>query len=86
MAAQSWGSSGTIRESQFVLMRLNRKPWSFSVLSRQALAALQEWSFFWVWDPETIEVRWMTSFDTTPDDIDRFAAGVASLVDEHVRL
>ena len=58
----------------------------FVTVPPSALAALQAWSFFWEWDPAITEVRWMTSFDTTPDDIDRFAAGVASLVDEHVRL
>ena len=52
----------------------------------RALAALQAWSHFYVWDEATTEVRWMTSFDTTPDDVERFAAGVASLVDEHARL
>ena len=58
----------------------------FVTVPPTALATLQAWSFFWEWDPAITEVRWMTSFDTTPDDIDRFAAGVASLVDEHVRL
>jgi threonine aldolase len=58
----------------------------FVTVPRAALAALQAWSFFWVWDEATTEVRWMTSFDTTEADIDLFAAGVASLVDEHTRL
>jgi threonine aldolase len=39
-----------------------------------------------VWDEPTTEVRWMTSFDTTEADIDTFADGVASLVDQHARL
>ena len=58
----------------------------FATVPRDALAALQAWSFFWVWDEATTEVRWMTSFDTTEADIDVFAEGVASLVDEHARL
>jgi threonine aldolase len=32
---------------------------------------------FHVWNEETGEVRWMTAWDTTPDDVDRFAAAVA---------
>ncbi|HEY5156069.1 MAG TPA: aminotransferase class V-fold PLP-dependent enzyme [Acidimicrobiales bacterium] len=58
----------------------------FATVPRDTLAALQAWSFFWVWDEATTEVRWMTSFDTTEADIGVFADGVASLVDEHARL
>jgi threonine aldolase len=32
---------------------------------------------FHVWSEETGEVRWMTAWDTEPDDVDRFAAAVA---------
>jgi threonine aldolase len=31
---------------------------------------------FYVWDERTGEVRWMTSFDTTESDVDRFAASL----------
>ena len=31
---------------------------------------------FYDWNPATGEVRWMCAFDTTPDDIDVFAAAV----------
>jgi threonine aldolase len=55
----------------------------FVTVPKAALAPLQEWSFFWEWDPAVTEVRWMTSFDTTPDDVDTFADGVALLVDRH---
>jgi threonine aldolase len=58
----------------------------FATIPPAALAPLQAWSHFYVWDESTTEVRWMTSFDTTADDVERFAAGVASLVDEHARL
>lgn len=37
---------------------------------------LQKWSFFWDWDAKVDQVRWMTSWDTTPADVDAFAAGV----------
>jgi threonine aldolase len=38
--------------------------------------ALQKWSFFWDWDLSTHQVRWMTSWDTTAEDVDIFAQGV----------
>jgi threonine aldolase len=31
---------------------------------------------FDVWDESTGEVRWMTSFDTTTEDVDGFAAAL----------
>lgn len=37
---------------------------------------LQKWSFFWDWDETVGQVRWMTSWDTTEEDVDRFAAGI----------
>jgi threonine aldolase len=58
----------------------------FATIPPAALSALQAWSHFYVWDEVTTEVRWMTSFDTTTDDVERFAAGVGSLVDEHTGL
>ena len=56
----------------------------FVTVPAGALAALQEWSFFWVWNHDTTEVRWMTSFDTTVDDVDTFVAGVSAIVAEHL--
>lgn len=50
----------------------------FPVLPVELIAPLQEWSFFWDWDVATRQVRWMTSWDTTPADVDRFVAGVTS--------
>lgn len=63
-------------------VELPRRPVVNSVFPRLApehVAALQDWSFFWVWDEAVGEVRWMTSWATTPDDVDRFAAGVAAV-------
>ena len=34
------------------------------------------------WDVAAHQVRWMTSWDTTADDVERFAAGVAAAVDQ----
>ena len=50
----------------------------FPILPREVIAPLQEWSFFWDWDVADPQVRWMTSWDTTADDVERFAAGVAA--------
>ena len=55
----------------------------FAHVPADAVAPLQEWSFFWPWDPSTALVRWMTGFTTTPDDVDRFVAGVAAVVAHH---
>jgi threonine aldolase len=48
----------------------------FPTLDPAAIGALQAWSFFWDWDRSRSQVRWMTAWDTTPDDIDSFATGV----------
>jgi threonine aldolase len=45
-------------------------------LPRPAIEALQAWSPFYDWDEANHQVRWMTSWDTTSDDVERFAAGV----------
>jgi len=40
------------------------------------IEALREWSFFYDWDPQQRQVRWMTAWDTTPDDISAFRVGI----------
>ena len=52
--------------------------------SSAAVAELQEWSFVWDWDVAVHEVRAMTSFATTPDDVERFATGVAAIAARHL--
>jgi threonine aldolase len=46
----------------------------FAALAREHIAALQRTFDFYVWDETLDEVRWMTSFDTTPEDVDACAA------------
>jgi len=58
----------------------------FATVPAAVVERLQAWSHFYVWDEATTEVRWMTSFETTADDVERFATGVASLVDQHTGL
>jgi threonine aldolase len=51
----------------------------FAIISPHIIPALQEQFFFYVWDEETSEVRWMCSFDTTEEDIESFASLLRSL-------
>jgi threonine aldolase len=48
----------------------------FPFLPAGAHATLSQWCPFYVWDVHTDQVRWMTAWDTRPEDVDRFAAGV----------
>lgn len=52
----------------------------FPSLPPAAIEPLREWCFFWDWDVSANQVRWMTSWDTTIDDVERFAAGVHHLL------
>jgi threonine aldolase len=54
----------------------------FPTLPAELIAPLQAWSFFWDWDAAAHQVRWMTSWDTTADDVERFTTGVAAAVDQ----
>ncbi|MCP3925655.1 MAG: low specificity L-threonine aldolase [Desulfobacterales bacterium] len=44
----------------------------FAIIPEKYIQELQEHFSFYVWNHETSEVRWVTSFDTTIEDIDRF--------------
>lgn len=54
----------------------------YPVLPAVAKRALQDWNFFWDWDESVGQVRWMTSWDTSTEDVDRFAAGVLHFLGE----
>jgi threonine aldolase len=41
---------------------------------------LRAWCPFYDWDPSRQQYRWMTAWDTRPDDVDRLAAGVRSVL------
>lgn len=60
-------------------VRVTQRPQAnavFAVLDPQVTERLQrDWRFY-VWDERTGEVRWMTSWDTTAEDVDAFAADV----------
>lgn len=56
-------------------IRLSQKVESngvYAIVPPEIIAPLQAICPFYVWNEETSEVRWMTSFDTTEDDIDQF--------------
>ena len=55
----------------------------FPRLPKDAIEPLRAWCPFYDWEPATHQVRWMTSFDTTEEDVDRFAAGVGGRPREH---
>jgi len=52
----------------------------FPHLPADAIKPLQDWCFFWDWSLAANQVRWMTAWDTTADDVAAFAAGVREQV------
>ncbi len=53
---------------------------AFPLLPPAAIEPLREWCFFWDWDPTRHQVRWMTAWDTSLEDVARFAAGVGAIL------
>lgn len=52
----------------------------FARVPAEHIPALQEHAYFLVWNAETSEVRWMTAWDTTEDDVRRFVDAVREIV------
>jgi threonine aldolase len=52
----------------------------FAQIPQRAIARLLKRYFFYVWNEEQSVVRWMCSFDTTQEDVRRFARFVAETV------
>jgi len=48
----------------------------FAILPAEVTERLRRHYPFYVWDEQSGEVRWMTSFDTTEADVDGFAAAL----------
>jgi threonine aldolase len=48
----------------------------FPILPPAAIEPLRAWCFFWDWDVSRNQVRWMTAWDTTNEDVEQFVAGV----------
>jgi len=45
----------------------------FAAIPAHSIAPLQQQRYFYAWNEETSEVRWMSSFDTTEEDVRAFA-------------
>ncbi|HZL08947.1 MAG TPA: low specificity L-threonine aldolase [Prolixibacteraceae bacterium] len=52
----------------------------FAIVPSGIIPQLQEKYFFYMWDENRSEVRWMTSFDTKEEDIYNFTSLIKSLV------
>jgi len=52
----------------------------FAIIPKSIIPKLQEEFFFYVWNEERGEVRWMTSFDTTEADIENFVLVLKKLL------
>jgi threonine aldolase len=52
----------------------------FAIIPERIIKPLQDKYFFYIWDEARNEVRWMTSFDTTAEDIRNFANYLRTLL------
>ncbi len=52
----------------------------FAIIPREIIPQLQEEFFFYVWNEDTSEVRWMTSFDTTEADVEAFVRVLREII------
>lgn len=52
----------------------------FAILPEKIIEPLQEFCYFYVWDPNTCEVRFVMSFDILKEDIDLFIEKIKELV------
>lgn len=52
----------------------------FAVLPAHVIPKLQEKTFFYTWNESINEVRWMCSWDTTEEEVRKFAADLKSLL------
>ena len=51
----------------------------FAVIDKFVYDELRKNHYFYIWDEERMEVRWMTSFKTTPEDIDKFIEDILNI-------
>lgn len=52
----------------------------FAIVPPEIVPKLQEKYFFYVWDEEISEVRWMCSFDTTEEDVNDFVRVIREMM------
>lgn len=51
-----------------------------AVLPREIIPMMQEFCYFYVWNEQKNQVRFVTSFDTTHEDVDRFIAKLVEVL------
>ena len=51
----------------------------FAILPKEIIEPLQEYCYFYVWDPNTSEVRFVMSFDIVREDVDNFISKIKEL-------
>jgi threonine aldolase len=54
----------------------------FAIIPKEIIPQLQDKYFFYTWNENRGEVRWMTSFDTTEEDIMNFSRLLRNLLNE----
>ena len=54
----------------------------FAIVPKSIIPLLQQEYFFYMWDENRGEVRWMTSFDTTKEDVINFSKLLRKLLNE----
>lgn len=52
----------------------------FAILPPEIIEPLRQAYFFYDWNPQKNEVRWMTSYDTTEEDVEQFVAHLNQLL------
>lgn len=52
----------------------------FAIIPHEVIEPLRESFFYYTWNEEINEVRWMTSFDTTANDIEQFVETLLTLL------
>ncbi len=54
----------------------------FAIIPEKAIAPLQKLYPFYIWDEKTLELRWMCSFDTQPEDVFGFIDSLKHIIDQ----
>ena len=65
---------------QVVVSRAVQTNAVFAILPADISSKLRERHYFYVWDEDLNEVRWMCSFNTKTEDIDLFIKDLKNLV------
>lgn len=52
----------------------------FAIIPKEAIEKLQQKYFFYVWNETRSEVRWMTSFSTTREDVEKFVEALKEVL------